>query len=295
MSKRNHHKQPNFYLKGFKSSDEGNPKVWVYEKGKPFYDGKTEQLQNPKHLTTEKAARTRDFYAFEKEDGTKDYDKYEDLLRDEFEEPAKPVIEKIRRFEEINESEKILLSKYVASMVTRGDWWANFLETNVNKTKEYMDEASSQTFEKPEYVFAKKGINKFVENFSIGEKKVKIIPDFAQQYLAPSVMNLEWEFLVTSSNIEFLTSDNPVCFEFNINFKRFCFFLISSKICLYCFEKPNFLDSKKWKKQNSQFSEVDDKTVEIIRDKVVKEAISEVYCSQKREWLVKFINNRIDK
>jgi hypothetical protein len=92
MSKRNHHLQPNFYLKGFCSDpDEKNPKVWVYEKGKPFDDDKNQKLQNPKHLTTVKAARKRDFYAFVKEDGTKDYEKYENLLRDDFEEPAKPL------------------------------------------------------------------------------------------------------------------------------------------------------------------------------------------------------------
>jgi hypothetical protein len=91
----------------------------------------------------------------------------------------------------------------------------------------------------------------------------------------------------------FLTCDNPVYYTGFQNPDIKLYFPISSKVCLFA-TKINDID-KKWKMQNSQFWLVDDKTIEGIRSFLIEEAVNEIYCSQKSEWLVKFINNRIDK
>lgn len=300
MAKRNHHKQPNFYLKGFKSSDEGNPKVWVYEKGKPFFEGKNEKLQNPKHLTTEKAARQKDFYAFEKEDGTKEYDKYEDLLRDKFEEPAKPIIEKIRKFEEIDENEMQIFLRYVASMKVRGDWW--------KKVDDEIDKFLIPDTEKKLYQIAEiaGGNRPFIVNqmYSVfksrldEESKIRKKGEYDKISMLKHIekmcnellVNLQIKFLISSPSMQFLTSDNPVCYtdfqQIDVNL----YFPISSEICLFATRIKNA--DKKWEKYNSQFWLVNDKTVEYARDFIVKESVKQIYSSQKAEWLVKFINNR---
>jgi hypothetical protein len=300
-SKRNHHKQPNFYLKGFKSSDEGKEKVWVYEKGKPFYDGKTEQLQNPKHLTTEKAARTRDFYAFEKDDGTKDYDKYEDLLEQQFECPATDVISKIRRFEEIDETDKEILSNYIASMITRGEWWREGNKELQKNYVEYMNpEWIKKDFEERLGVPLSKALAQEVQ------EKFKLAIGFGSQerllekmiekidLLSEHIKKMNWRILVSPDYCKFLTSDNPVWYRklLDSDFGEL-FFAISSKAAISISWRMN--TDHKWNRKSKTIWEVDSKATERARNCIVQFALKEVYYSQKAEWLVKFINNRIDK
>lgn len=288
-AKRYHHKQPNFYLKGFKSSDEGNPKVWVYEKGKPFYDGKTEQLQNPKHLTTEKAAREKDFYAFEKEDGTKEYDKYEDLLMKEFEQPADSAIEKIRNFEEINSHEKAILSKYVASMRTRGEWWKNtYLERVIPATENDVENWNPQEYSRKEIEEARsysKEMLHTTKDWIHKESIVKIAEKHASEF-----NKRNWHFLKSPNQLKFFTGDNPVVFINNLFSKPSqIIFPFSSEITLIIIQ-DGYTVPKSWKRLTKNYWEIDQKSVENIRNDIAFVAIKEVYYSQKAEWLVRFIN-----
>lgn len=279
MSKRNHHLQPNFYLKGFCSNpDEKNPKVWVYERDKPFYDGKTEQLQNPKHRTTEKVARKRDFYATVREDGTKDYEKYEDLLRDNFEEPAKPIIEKIKKFEAIDEDEKSVLARYVASMITRGEHGKFISEHS-------MELAIKQNFDAnpnlPGSVLreAENQILKLKESGEIFKEQIISKALLIESY----IVKMNWKFYTAPKNLEYFTSDNPVFSSQLSKEDGEVIFPVSSNVSLYC---------SRQKTQDRIYENASDYIVEKTRDIIARICISEVYFSQKREWLVKFINNR---
>jgi hypothetical protein len=118
--KHRNHIQPKFYLKGF-AAESSNPyqrvpDIWVYKKGEPYVRG-----QNPYLDSINNVGYGEDFYAFQDSDGKTDFNKYENLLMKNFEQPANPVIEKIRKFEEIDENEKIILSNYIASMILRGE------------------------------------------------------------------------------------------------------------------------------------------------------------------------------
>lgn len=294
MSKRNHHLQPNFYLKGFCSDpDERNLKVWVYEKSKPFYNGKTEQLQNPKHLTTEKAARKKDFYAFVKEDGTKDYEKYENILWIEFEEPAKPVIEKIRRFEEIDDDEKMVLSKYIASMITRGDWWREIYMNHVLPSSEMeLENWSPNEFSDKEIKEAKE----FVKGQNIRSKeklhKESIIRKAEDG--SSRLVKMEWRFLVPPDNLNFFTSDKPVVYFDLHKTEGQLIFPISSSLALSMTHK-GYTEPEDWRSLDKNYWKVNAKTVELIRNDIAVAAIKYVYFSEKREWLVGFINNRTKK
>lgn len=309
MSKRNNHLQPNFYIKGFCSNPtEKNSKVWVYEKGKPFYDGKTEQFQNPRHLTTEKAARKRDFYSFEKEDGTKDYEKYENLLRDEFEEPARDVIEKIRNLEDVNNEEKERLYNYVASMVMRGDNWKLIGEDAETVNKPLVESDIERDVSEIVSIAKKQGDNRYSdernvrkilteyikkekEKRKIGEYEKSLMVRFAKRFKDEILENLKFTFFISPKYMSFFTSDNPVCYtSFNQSMAQLVF-PMSSKICLIVY-KQMYLKNINWQRKSEQFWQIDDKTTERIRDFVTRRAIKEIYYSQKAEWLVKFIDNR---
>ena len=293
MPKRNHHTEPNFYLKGFHSdSDEGNPKIWVYEKGKPFYEGKTEQLQNPKHRTTKVTAVERDVYSFTKEDGAKDYEKYENLLRDNFEEPAKPMLEKLRRFEMIDDGEKKVFSRYITSMKMRGNFGKQ-LFYNVSH-RILIDEQNN---------LRSQGIDeKEIEKISIesvenrkkekdGERDKKRMIELSDK--SDFVCRLNWIFLLAPNSYEFMTSDNPVYWE-ELNSQRArLLFPIASKICLLATSQP-YPKHKSWKVRENGFVEIDSAAIEGIREKIVREARFKVYFSRKAEWLVRFVNSRLN-
>lgn len=280
MSKRNNHLQPNFYLKGFRSNpDEKNPKIWVYEKGKPFYDGKTEQLQNPKLLTTEKAARKRDFYSFEKEDGTKDYEKYENILRDDFEEPAKPVFEKIKGFEIINEEEKCIFGKYISSMVTRGEHGKEMSEYSMNLAKEHHIKEYSLL---PQSILKEfeNEISKLLESKEIFRESMISKAILIESY----IVDMKWNFYLAPEDLKFFTSDNPVCYSFLDKKEGYLFFPVSSDVALYAtWEKDKDINYEKVKKI----------TVKKFREKITLIAIKEIYFSEKSEEIVNYINKRV--
>jgi hypothetical protein len=292
MSKRNHHIQPNFYLKGFRSNpNEENAKIWVYEKGKSFYDGKTEQLQNPKHITTQKAARKKDFYAFVKEDGTKDYDKYENLLRDKFEEPAKPIIEKLRNFEMITDEEKDIFFLYVSSMTTRSEWAKNLHLKIVEDTAFSQNEEYQKVLKKEEH---RSKINEIIvkskDNLKHGESFPESIIKMAEKISNNFIKKMNWRFLIAPNNMPFLTSDKPVFYTKLDEGKCEIIFPISSQVMF----SASWIDftNKFWRKTENGFWLVNDESVTVERKCIVSIAIKEVYFSKKVKWLVEFVNRR---
>ncbi len=290
--KHRHHKQPQFYLKGFaaKSSNryQKTPDIWVYKKGEEFVAGKNPSLESVKEV-----GYGEDFYAFENKDGMKDYDKYEDLLRDDFEEPAKTVIEKIRRFEKIDENEKILLSRYVASMMTRGNYGKHVLfQVRQRELKKHRQKLTLEGYSEIEI---KKACEELIVSHNIeikGESDKRVMIESANK-LANSIYSLSWCFFLPPNNRVFMTTDIPVLWDYLKTQQSWLLFPISFNVCLYasfeiCTKQNN------WNEEKKGFWRIDDITFERIREKIVRGAFKEIYCSQKAEWLVKFINNRID-
>jgi Protein of unknown function (DUF4238) len=293
--KKNHHKQPQFYLKGFatKCDCPTTPRkfakpdrsIWVYEKGKPFSENNAKrENNNPRCQGIENTAFTEYFYAFEEENGTRNSNKYEDLLEQQFEKPANPVIEKIRRFEEIKENEKIHLSRYVASMSTRGEWYRN-------KQKESIEKGVAEIklkLEGQEDIIDERANLKFS-----GEFFPKDIINQASK-LSEDLETMNFQYLIPTNSLKFFTSDCPVFRANNGNEDGFIFMPVSSDI-IVCISNNKNVQNPSWIQKSKSFFEIDCKKVVAIRKNIASTAIKEVYYSQKAEWLVKFINNRIDK
>jgi Protein of unknown function (DUF4238) len=294
QKKKNHHKQPQFYLKGFatqcdcpttpREHAKSDRSIWVYEKGKQFLENQSKRKENnPRCEGIENTAFAEYFYAFTEEDGTRNTNKYEDLLEQQFERPAKTIIEKIRQFEEINEEEKLVLSKYVASMITRGDWYRQ-------KQKEIKENG-----------IAKIKLRKELKNQNdiIDERaKVKFSGDYFLKDLinkaniwSEDILGMNLHFLNAPKGLDFFTSDNPVYLSKHNNEIGNIFMPLASNITFWA-SRENLIPNPYWSKKSESFFEVEGETVEMIRSKIALSALNEVYYSKKAEWLVKFINNR---
>jgi Protein of unknown function (DUF4238) len=279
--KHRHHIQPKFYLKGFaaKSSNpyQRVPDIWVYKKGEPYVRG-----QNPYLDSINNVGYRENFYAFTEDNGATNFNKYENLLMKDFEQKANPVIEKIRRLEEINETEKILLSRYIASMILRGEWWRDKQQESkdrqINLTKEKFNESEKIVDEKAKTIWG--------QDFDLKDM-ISRIGD-----LSDKILKMNWRFLVAPKDMYYIISDVPVVYSLEEN-KECVIFPISSKVAFLALLTNG--SRGKWRKISDNFWEVDAKTIEAARSEIATKAIKKVYYSQKAEWLVKFINNRIDK
>lgn len=270
-NKRRHHKQPQLYLKGFVAKDDNHPNtpsIWIYKKG--------EEL--PKRKGIRNTAFTKDFYAFIEEDGSINYNKYEDLLMKDFEQPADSILKNLRQFESIDEEEKKVFAKYVASMITRGEYGKGISEYSMELAKEQQLNANPN--------LPKPVIEEFEKQISELKTKGEI---FREQIISKALLiksyveKMNWTLYTTTEKLEYFTSDNPV-FSSQLSKKEGeLIFPISSKLTLYA----------SWQKNNDRIYErATNKVVETVRDIVAKIAIREVYFSQRRNWVVKFVNNR---
>lgn len=291
MPKKKHHKQPVFYLKGFQTDlVRGNPKVWVYKKGMSFDESKNEKKQNPQPKVPESTAYQKCFYSFIKDDGKKEHDKYENLLM-EIEERAKEGIEKIREYKEINDDDKNQLVRYIASMLTRGDYARLFKEKAIVSSKKRIEG----------HVFSviKEDERQEVISQSIDEKLkwLRNSEGFVQKIIQDSkkitrlISGMRCYFLVSSKETPYITSDNPVYYESIKSSEGQIIFPVSSFVTLLmCW--TDRVDNPNWERISSSFWKIDSNTVELIRENIALNAIKEVYFSKKAEWLVSFINNR---
>jgi len=276
QDKHRHHKQPQFFLKGFAFVNSGyqkKPDIWVYKKKHPYKDGINPSLESVKDT-----GYGRDFYAFTKEDGTEDFNTYENRLMREFEQPAQPILGKIIRLEEINEKEKEIFSKFIASMITRGDWGKDKSKVAMELAIKAQLSANPNLPESVLKIFDDE-ISKLKSNGEIYREQIISKADLIAGY----VKDMVWNFWISPKIVNYLTSDNPVSYSQLRHEEGYLIFPICSNICLYA----TWHGSK-----DKMFKEVTTKIVEEVRDRIVTIAIKEVYFSRKSEWLVKFINNR---
>lgn len=292
--KRNHHVIPKLYLKGFSPDlHEANPKVWVYEKGKPFFDGKNQKLENPRLRTTTKVASRKDFYAFEEIDGSKNYQKYEDILEQNFEKPNDSVLEKIRSFQAIEYEDKEKFSRYITSMILRGKQGQRvFSQAEVALRPEKRNELEKRKLADHEIKDRMEIFVKEQEKEAKGEREIKRKIEIAEKY-AGYVCGLNWYFFIAPSRCKFITGDRPVLYNNFLNLGTWLIFPISSDVCLVAMSTP-YSKHTNWKDKGNGYWEIDGNNFENLREIIVSSAIFELYFYKKAKWLVAFTNRRLD-
>lgn len=291
QDKHRHHQQPQFYLKGF-AADSSNPyqktsDIWVYKKGEPY-----KQALNPSLESVKDTGFTDNFYAFVEKDGSINFNKYEDLLMKEFENTSNPVLEKIRRFEMIDNEEKKVFSRYVTSMKIRGNFGRKlFFDAQINERIEKQQALIRQGWNEEEVSNALKELVIIHEKEWKSERRNLRMVEIAKKY-ADIIYKLNWQFFLAPDKHYFMTSDNPVSWEEIKTQKAWVLFPIASKICLLA-SSVLYPKHNNWKERENKFWEIDDEAFEGISEKIVFSAINEMYFSKKSEELVQFINNRI--
>lgn len=113
---------------------------------------------------------------------------------------------------------------------------------------------------------------------------------FIERFRDEILKNLRFKFFISPKYLSFFTSDNPVCYTSFNEQQAQLVFPVSSRVCLIIYKQKHLFNSNNWKRKSKHFWQINDKTVERIRDFVARRAIKEIYHSQKSEWLVKLIN-----
>lgn len=292
MEKHRHHRQPQHFLKGFsvpsKNQYQKTPDIWVYRKGQPFAAG-----NNPELCSVRDVGYERDFYAYKREDKSSDYNKYEDILMSEFEQPGQPVLDKIRARREINSEEQNVFSKYIGSMITRGLWWKGVRNTALS---EAVEELSAELLSSIPEKEMESSIQKIIAEQSkeIGESEWKNIGMIRSANDISAILNdMVWHFVVARKGMYFFTSDNPVFYFTLDEGDGKLMFPLSSDIApaLSWRSDPH----PRWTKIRDRYWEADDRTVEHARNIVCSTAHQEVYCSRRAEWIVDFFNSKDSK
>jgi hypothetical protein len=292
QDKHNHHKLPRHFLNGFAAEStytyQKSKDIWVYRKGEPFANGINPSLQP----ISETAAST-DFYAYERKDGSTEFNHYEDLLNSDFEKPGEPILEKIRRFEPLDMKEQIVFSRYVGSMVTRGDWWRGISEKALEESTAGLKESLIEEIGEDSKEKLTTLLYEQVQSLRRGELFNQNIIRVAKN--AAIIFNkMTWRFLTPPVGMYFLTCDKPVSYFFLDRPESELIFPLSSKVTLSLSWQPTlpFVRQKQWKQMHSNFWEVDQPTAVHIRSIICAAAIAEVYGPKKSQWLPQFINNR---
>ncbi len=288
--KHRHHKQPQFYLKGFgvkpsyQYADVSD--IWVYKKD--ILEGNNPRLESIKDV-----GYAPDFYAFEEENGSTNYNKYEYLLMREFEQLATSIIKKIRTFEEIQNTEKSVLSKYISSMMIRGNFGQKiFFDARINAQLELSRDLAFRGYNEIVIREASKQIVSIHEKERKSERdRIRMI-EIAKKY-ADLVNKLCWQFFVAPNDCKFMTSDNPVRWNDLETNQAWVLFTISSKVCLVATQNPYPIHSN-WKEIANEFWEIDNEAFEGISEEIVRHAFFEVYYSKKSAYFVEFVNNRLN-
>jgi hypothetical protein len=187
--------------------------IWVFERGGSFCPGKKVNVCNPVKQNIKRVALRSDGYAARTADGETQYD-YEGALQ-KIELKATPAINKIRAFEEIETSEKLLIAQYILMMAKRRPSRDRSIHSQVEKATAKVVEAAERKMREA----ALEG--KFTEALKIRNQAAYLESDgytwFLRESLVKDTGQVQqvltrslWEFIKAPPGNYFVTSDNPV-------------------------------------------------------------------------------------
>lgn len=287
--KRKHHKQPRYFLKGFSALSSNmyqkTPDIWVYKKGEPYEKG-----VNPSLESIADVAYEIDFYAYTKEDGDLEYEKYENILMRDFEQPNTPILEKIREFKEISTDEKVSFANYVGSMVTRAHWWKEVRENAVVESVKTITEELLSVAPNDEIKQKIVDSIEYRENLLRTGEELNIGMINNARRLASIFINMKWRFVEAPEGKFFFTSDEPVVYR-NLDQKNSeLLFPLSSKVTL----SLSWLDyvpmELNWINISRNWWKIDNKAVEYTQHDIACTSHRELYACENAEWLVDLFN-----
>lgn len=274
-TKRQHY-IPRFYLSGF-ASVLRKGQLCVYEKGS----------QNCFFASPENVAHEKYFYAYEDDDGTRDTQVVEKWLANTIENPANPIINKIRLRQSISPEEKLTLSVYMNVMLKR-------TPAHRQKAKALLPSVALNLMEQikrgegPELpTDAHRDIAlKMMERYAEEKPDRFTLPDVSEK-IVEVIYNLTWKFFTSPGLSGFLTCDNPIFFHESIGIgdeKSEIVFPISSTVTLYAARRPDWFDRS--------FTPVDEGTKDEINRRIVHNSHRHVFHHSEAAWAKKLMTQK---
>jgi len=285
--KRNHHVTPKLYLKGFVIKKD-EPFIWVYKRDASYNPGDDKTRHNPCKLSIKNAGVERDFYAELKDDGTQDFETFENKL-ESLEKPADPIFQKIRTRQLITDEEKLVFSGYIIQMYRR-------VQSGREKIKRQLAthpyEPSNEFFEKtnlPDTPEMRAELKKISDKMSQKpgfdiQTHNRITAASPDSFMIEALHKMTWNFYIAPASHDFIASDNPVFisehFGLGKNISELSF-PISSDIALVA----------SWNKFLKEgFSEAPPQFLKELNRRTVGGATHHVYFSKNPEWVFNMLN-----
>ena len=268
------HYVPQAYLKGFATAD-----------GKIFMYFKTQEKVI--HTSLFNVANELHYWS----------DEIETFLANEVEEPANPVIEKLRQKQPISVDEKFLLSCYMITMVKRTpkgqarmrELFPTAFNRSSEKARNYYEQLRTRHPEMEE--FAKEQLNT-LETLShdiISEIQQStweriLAPDMTPES-AEAIAKMRWSIAIAGKKKGFVTTDNPVIFTQRTGIKPphgQVLFPISTKAALWATWRTDVPIG---------YFNVNDDFVDEANTWLIKDALKYVFYQSHKNWIETALRN----
>lgn len=270
------HYVPQYYLKGF--SADGGETVWAYDKAdRRVYRAHTRNV----------ATQTR-FYSAD----------LESYLANSVEDPAKPVIEKIRARVQISIQEKQTLAAYMICMMNRVPEGKKRTKLRAPSVKDEviadidrrLNVFLRQNPHQAELVEKRRS-----ETHELIERYAKDAPDdlwfrtilrAKQSQVLPLLSSMTWRFLTFDRYPAFITSDNPVFFFTEnglVSPDSELSFPISSHVSLWATHRSDFQDG---------FSATTEQAVKELNRRTASRATRFAFHSIEEPWVMTLLTRR---
>jgi len=271
-----HHYIPQYYLKGFTSSDDDM--IWVYEKG-----GSLKYRANVKII-----AQKPNYYSPE----------VERYLANNIEDPANSVIKKIRDRKKLTQSEKEKLAIYMVVMLKRVPQSKIRMKKNApfiaqSLQQKWDKEIAKLILENPSQtdLFEKRRteIKANLEKYSKNLPKdfwLELIPPERTPNSVKVIPEMTWLFLTCEKFPAFLTCDNPVFYFQGIGVGKpesEITFPISSNIVLWATWRSDIQEG---------YSQIKNQAIKEINRRTATNATRFIYHARDEEWIPRFINKQ---
>lgn len=247
--KRHHHFLPQLYLCGFTESLT-SPMLWVYERDRNYSPGLGSETCNPYRRSVTQAGMQRDFYAYQRSDGSMDYETFENALEQE-EKQYDRLLKKLREFKPLIGDEKARFTRYITMMLKRvprsmekalalwpkvvDEEWErlrNELGTRQMRAEAVGDEESLKLVQS-----LKERVDEtMVQRQGVMPDKLRLTSMLrAMPRMEDVILAMRWQYLRAPIGEFFVTSDNPVFYfegwGFNKPYSEFTF-PISSNLAI---------------------------------------------------------------
>jgi hypothetical protein len=288
--KKLHHITPRYYLRGF-THPSSPGEICFFEKGKP-----------PHCAPVDVVGAENFFYAFTDREGRRDSNTVENYLADVIEGPAKPVLDKVRARQPITASDKMIMSRYIAAMLTRvrrhrerlEELYPKVVEGLAAQLEREVDEAIAVTGPDNEARLRKR------------QDEIRVImdvlrsgtPDWLKAFAvshkyAPIINDMTWVLFTRTGSSGFVTSDNPVIFPEDIGLKNKTeardllelVFPISTNVALWA----------TWRKHIEGYLGAGEQIVAEFNRRVVRSSTRFVYYGTTPRWVRSLVNKDRDK